>query len=314
MRNKHVLVTGGAGFIGSQLVKRLMPLAKKITVIDDLTTGNRQAVPVADHVTFVEASITDADAVTPHLADVDILFHVACRNLVHSVENMEQDLEVNLLGCYSLLDLAHKHCQHLQRFVYTSTASVYGDADVLPTVEEYHKIAMPYAASKFSAEHYCHVFHQLYQFPMTILRLSNVYGPGQLASNPYCGVVAKFFDAIMANEPLTIYGDGTQTRDFTYIEDALDALLLAASRDNAVGEVFNVGTMKETSIQDLARSVIEEAGYDAETYPIIYAPKRKVDTIQRRVVAIDHIQNTIGWQPLYSLKQGIAQTFHWVKE
>ena len=115
--------------------------------------------------------------------------------------------------------LAQKYCLNLKRFVYTSTASIYSDAEVLPTTEDHYKIRLPYAASKFATEHYCAVYYHLYKLPVCVLRLSNVFGPGQTTENPYCGVVAKFFAAAMAKKPLIIYGDGQQTRDFTYIDD-----------------------------------------------------------------------------------------------
>ncbi len=147
---------------------------------------------------------------------------------------------------------------------------------------------------------------------MSIVRLSNVYGPGQLVTNPYCGVVAKFFDAIDCLEPFIIHGEGEQTRDFTYIDDAVSAILLAATKEEAVGQVFNVGTGRETTVLQLGQMIAEAHGY--EHYPVVHVPKRKVDTIQRRSLSIEFIKRTLNWVPQNTLEAGIQQTLNWLKE
>ncbi|ETI67135.1 NAD-dependent epimerase/dehydratase [Neobacillus vireti LMG 21834] len=306
-----VAVTGGAGFLGSQLVRRLMPLCDHIYIIDDLSTGNRAAIPKSDQITFYEASITNEKILEEVLPHVEYIFHFACKNLVLSVENMNDDFETNLYGGYLLLQKAEECCRGLKRFVYASTTSIYSHADILPTPEFYYNIKLPYAASKFSMEHYCHVYHQMYQMPVSILRFSNVYGPGQLASNPYCGVVAKFFEAAQNQQPMIIYGDGSQTRDFTYVEDAMDAVLLAAVQENAVGTVYNVGTGMETSVLDLAKEVQKASGQ--KDLPLQFAPKRKVDVVQRRSILAEKIQAELNWQKPHSITEGIAKTYAWLK-
>ncbi|MDQ0207868.1 NAD-dependent epimerase/dehydratase family protein [Alkalicoccobacillus murimartini] len=309
-RFNHVLVTGGAGFIGSKLVAALLHQAEKITIIDDLSTGNRDEVPEHPAITFIEDSILNEQLLEDILPEIDIVFHIACRNLVLSVTDMKEDFEVNLRGAYTLLDQIRKYGTKVTRFVYTSTASVYGDADVLPTPLDQIKVRMPYAASKYGAEQYAQVFHYLHQIPTTILRLSNVYGPGQVATNPYCGVVAKFFEARIAGLPMTIFGDGKQTRDFTYIDDAIDAILFAGDQKEAIGEIFNIATGIETSILGLSEEVGKAFG--DKTPEQLFSTKRTIDTIDRRCLAIEKTTQLLKWSPTISIEEGIQRTYDWL--
>jgi UDP-glucose 4-epimerase len=311
MKFGNVLVTGGAGFVGSQLVKRLLPLADHITIIDDLSTGNRQALPHSDKITFYQDSVTNERLLQTVLPEVEWVFHLSCRNLVLSAENLEADFHTNLYGGFLLLNLVKKYCRGLQRMIYTSTASEYGNASVIPTPESFYQITMPYSASKFSVEHYCQVFIHMYQLPVTILRLSNIYGPGQLPTHAYGEVVSKFFEAIEQGRPLTIYGDGKQSRDFTYIQDALDAILLAAWHPHTMGKVYNVGTGKETSILELAAAIATVAG--KQEYPHHYQERRTVDRIVRRALDARSLQQEIGWTAKVALADGLRQTYEWLK-
>lgn len=306
-----VVVTGGAGFLGSQLVRRLLPLCDHIYLIDNLSTGNRAAIPQSDRITLYEESITNERILEEVLPNVEYIFHFACKNLVLSVENMNDDFETNLYGGFLLLQKARECSKGLKRFVYASTTSIYSQASILPTPESHYNIKLPYAASKFSMEHYCHVYYQMYQLPVSILRFSNVYGPGQLSANPYCGVVAKFFEAALNQKPMIIFGDGSQTRDFTYVEDAIDAVLLAAVEEKAVGSVYNVGTGIETSVLDLAKEVQKASGH--KDNPLQFEPKRKVDVVQRRSIQAEKIKEELSWKKRHSLAEGIAKTFAWLK-
>lgn len=309
MRFSQVLITGGAGFIGSQLVKRLAPISKKIYIIDDLSTGNKNNIPSYDNIIFFHDTLLNRKLLCSIIPEVEHVFHLACRNLILSVKDINKDLEINLFGGQLLLDSIQKYGNHLKRFVYTSTSSVYGDADIIPTPESYYKIGLPYAASKFAMEHYCQVYNQLYQIPTTIVRLSNVFGPGQLISNPYCGVVAKFFDDIKNDRPLRIYGDGSQTRDFTYIDDVINALLMVSSHSKTIGQIYNVGTGIETSIISLAKEIGRIA--KKNELSIDFLPKRTIDTVTRRSVDISKIRNDIRWSPKYNLVEGIYKTYLW---
>ncbi|MDQ0227982.1 NAD-dependent epimerase/dehydratase family protein [Metabacillus niabensis] len=309
MKFGKILITGGAGFLGSQLVKEMIPVAEHIYIIDDLSTGNKSSIPNATNISFFHASITDEETLEHVLPEVEYVFHLACKNLVLSYNNIQDDFETNLYGGLLLLQKTEQLSRNLKRFVYTSTASVYGDATILPTPETYHNTKLPYSASKFSTEHYCHVFHYMYKLPVTILRLSNVYGPGQLISNPYCGVVAKFFEAAMHNQSMHVFGDGTQTRDFTYIEDALNAILLVATNDQSIGHVYNVSTEKETSVLDLATEINKVCGN--QELKLSFLPKRSVDVVQRR--CLDHSNlKKLGWECHHSLILGLTKTYQWL--
>lgn len=305
-----ILITGGAGFLGSQLVLKMLPLSDQIYIIDDLSTGNVVTIPENPKITFYHGSITNEVILEEILPNVDYVFHLACKNLVLSYNNIQEDFETNLYGGLLLLQKSSILSPNLKRFVYTSTASVYGEAEDLPTPETYYNIKLPYSASKFGTEHYCHVYHHKYQLPVTILRLSNVYGPGQLISNPYCGVIAKFFESAKNDAPLTIYGDGDQTRDFTYIEDALNAILLAATKDEAIGQVFNVATQKETSVKQLALKIGEVIG--KKNIKLEFQSKREVDVVQRRCLNNEHLKQ-LGWTCENDLNTGLLKTYTWLR-
>lgn len=306
----NVLITGGAGFLGSQLTLALLDKCDHISVVDDLSTGKREVVPQFPNIHFIEGSILDEALMKEILPNIDYIFHFACANLVNSVTNIERDFTTNLLGGYKMLQYAKEYSPKLKKFVYASTASVYGQANILPTEENYHNIKLPYSASKFSVEHYTHVFHYLYDLPVITLRFSNVYGPGQLSSNPYCGVVAKFFQAVYNKEPFTIFGDGKQTRDFTFVDDAIRATLAAALSPYVTGDVFNVGTGVETSINELAEKIMKVTNYNGE---IRYMTKRSVDIVNRRSVNISRIKEKLQWHPETSLIAGLTKTYQWLQ-
>lgn len=306
------LVTGGAGFIGSQLVKIMLNKCSHVYVIDNLSTGKREALPDSPNLTFIEGSITDRHLVRVIMPKVEYIFHFACSNLLKSVDDPEGDLDNNLDGGFILLQGARFHCPNLRRFVYASTTSIYSNAANFPTAENYYQIRLPYAASKFSVEHYCDVYHHLYRVPTVVLRFSNVFGPGQLPSNPYCGVVAKFFAAARQQKPLTIFGDGRQTRDFTFIEDALQAVLLAAARTEAIGQIYNVGTGLETTVIKLAEHITRISGFTEGT--VQFKPKRVVDLVERRSIDASKLIKELQWKIKYSLNRGLLKTYQWLEE
>lgn len=307
----NVLVTGGAGFLGSQLVQRLLPISSHLYVIDDLSVGKKAAIPVSKHLTFYQDSITNEKLLEKVLPKVEWIFHLCCRNIILSAEDLKSDFETNLYGGFLLLRKVKECCPNLKKMIYTSTASIYGNAPMLPTPENHYQITLPYAASKFSMEHYCQVFSSMYKLPITILRLSNVYGPGQVTSNPYCGVVAKFFEAIKTGEPISIYGDGTQTRDFTFLEDAMDAILTTSLDPKTNGNIYNVGTGIETSINMLAELMLKIT--DQPKFLVQYLEKRKVDSIYRRAVDASALQKEGNCRIRYSLKDGLKETHRWLQ-
>ena len=305
LQNQAVLVTGGAGFVGAALVRRLVAAGAKVTVLDDLFTGRRENVP--EGVAFVEGSVCDAGLVERTVAAHPLVIHAAARNIVVSTRNPREDYETNIGGTLNVLLAAR--AAKVRRVVYTSSTSVYGNPRYLPINEDDHlSLLTPYAVSKLAGEHYCIAFYESYGLPTAAVRYSNVFGPGQDPGNPYCGVVAKFIDALFANRAPVVHGDGNQTRDFTYIDDAVEATLLALTSERALGEVFNVGTGVETTVNQLAASLIQLTGVTQQPE---HSDRRDVDNIRRRVVNIEKTRRTLRWVPEVTLEDGLRRTIDW---
>ncbi|MEE8577036.1 MAG: NAD-dependent epimerase/dehydratase family protein, partial [candidate division Zixibacteria bacterium] len=249
---KRILVTGGAGFIGSNLTARLVRSGGDVIVLDDLFTGELANIDPDIQYEFVEGSVADDDLVCKLVARVDMIAHLAARNIIVSTKNPRSDYAVNIGGTLNLLLAARD--SKIERMVYTSSASVYGNPRIIPiTEDERPHTFSPYAVSKLAGENYCHAFYETYDTPVCSVRYSNVYGPNQNPKNPYGGVIAKFMEAISNDEAPRLHGDGEQTRDFTYVDDAVEATLLALSSAKAEGSVFNLGTGTETKVIELVR-------------------------------------------------------------
>ena len=309
LENRRVLVTGGAGFVGSNLVKRLLALKARVTVLDDLFTGRRENIP-AEGLTFVEGSVCDPAIVEKLIVGQEIVFHAAARNIVVSTRNPREDFETNIGGTLNVLLAAR--AAKTPRVVYTSSTSVYGNPRYLPINEDDHlSLLTPYAVSKLAGENYCIAFYESYGLPTTAVRYSNIFGPGQDPANPYCGVVAKFLESLFQGKPPMIHGDGNQTRDFTYVDDAVEATLLAGLSDRSIGEVFNVGTGVETRVNELAAALIKITG--SNVLPG-HTDRRDVDNIRRRVVNIEKTRRLLRWIPEVTLEEGLRRTVEWQRE
>lgn len=309
LRDRHILVTGGAGFVGSNLVKRLMREGARITVLDDLFTGRRDNLP-AEGIEFVEGSVCDPKIVESLVASHQLIFHLAARNIVISTRNPREDFETNIGGTLNVL-LAAKAVGG-RRIVYSSSTSVYGNPRHLPINEDDHlSLLTPYAVSKLAGEHYCMAFYESYDLQTTAVRYSNIFGPGQDPANPYCGVVAKFLESLLAGRAPVIHGDGNQTRDFTYIDDAVEATVLAGISDRALGEVFNVGSGVETRVNELAALLTQLTG--VRVLPV-HSDRRDIDNIRRRVVNIEKTRRALRWVPEVTLEEGLRRTVAWQRE
>jgi len=303
---RNVLVTGGAGFVGSALVRRLLREKARVTVLDDLFTGRRENLPESG-LEFVHGSVCDPAAVEPLIARSETVFHCAARNIVVSTRNPREDYETNIGGTLNVLLAARAHGN--VRVLYTSSTSVYGNPRYLPINEDDRlSLLTPYSVSKLAGENYSMAFFESYGLPTTAVRYSNIFGPGQDPSNPYCGVVAKFVESLFAGKPPAIHGDGNQSRDFTFIDDAVEATLLAATSDRAVGEVFNVGTGVETRVNELAEILIRLTGVSVRP---THTDRRDVDNIRRRVVNIEKTRRTLRWVPEVTLEEGLRRTVEW---
>ena len=306
LKDARVLVTGGAGFVGANLVRGLLAEDARVTVLDDLFTGRRENLPETGF-DFVEGSVCDPPLVEHLVAGNEIIIHAAARNIVVSTRNPRDDFETNIGGTLNVLMAAR--ATGARRVIYTSSTSVYGNPRYLPVNEDDHlSLLTPYAVSKLAGEHYCMAFFESYGLATTAVRYSNIYGPGQDPGNPYCGVVAKFCESLFAGQGPAIHGDGNQTRDFTYIDDAVAATLLAATAERAIGEVFNVGTGVETSVNALATMLIGLTNSEA---PATHTNRRDVDNIRRRVVNIEKTRRALRWVPEITLEEGLRRTIEW---
>jgi UDP-glucose 4-epimerase len=308
----RILITGGAGFVGSNLARRCLRGGARVTVLDDLSTGSLGNLPPpSDRLQFVRGSVTDFELVRDVVREQTIVIHAAARNIIVSTRSPREDYEVNIGGTLNVL-LAVRGSQ-VQRTVYTSSASVYGNPRYLPINEDDQtNLLSPYSVSKFSGESYCKVFYESYGLSTSVVRYSNVYGTAQRPDNPYCGVIAKFFANAMARQPVCIHGDGEQTRDFTYVDDVVDATLLAAFSAKAEGQIYNVGTGRETRINQLAGIILDITGASAAGIEPTYVDRRDIDNIRRRVLNIEKIRRELRWVPATTVEQGLRKTYAWL--
>ncbi|MCL4408011.1 MAG: NAD-dependent epimerase/dehydratase family protein [Thermotogae bacterium] len=309
--DKTVLVTGGAGFIGTNLVNELCNYSpKKIIIIDNLFTGLKSNIPIFDFVDFVEGSVENFDLVFDLMKKCDIVFHLAVRNIIVSTKDPEKDFATNAIGTFNILESARR-LKNIKKIVYTSSSSVYGNTSHLPITENDSLYALnPYAASKLTGEAYCNAYFETYMVPVSVVRYTNVCGPYSNPSNPYSGVISKFIYSALNNQPITIHGDGEQTRDFTYVDDTIEATISVAISDKSIGEIYNVGTGVETSINNLAKIILEIL--NTSKSEINHIDKRDIDNIRRRVLDIEKIRKSLRWTPKVTLRDGLVETINWI--
>lgn len=312
IKGKNVLVTGGLGFVGHNLVKTLVEDYQcQVTVVDNCINSSPASLGATlDKVNFKQISVLD-EAFYPLLNDTEYIFHLACIQIAHSGSDPALDLRVNAESTLNILQYIRiNRPPKLVRFVYTSSASVYGSSKNLPCREDgVTRVLSQYAATKLLGEQYTLMYQKLYAIPATSVRYSNVYGTGQSPRNPYCGVIGKFVDYALAGKDLTIFGDGQQTRDYTYITDAVDATILAAVHPAALGGVFNIGTGVETTVLQLARLIKDYSG----NIEIKHIPERDIDNIRRRYMDIELIHTELGWAPTITIEDGLTKTIEWYK-
>jgi len=309
LAGKRVLVTGGAGFIGSNVVETLCRAGAHVIVLDNLVTGSLSNIDPSIEYECVDGSVAERDLVAQLVIESDYVLHLAALNIIASTKNPRDDYETNIGGTLNVLTAARK--SRAKRIVYSSSASVYGNSKHLPISEdEATRTFSPYAVSKLAGENYCHAFYETYGVPVASLRYSNVYGEKQQESNPYCGVVAKFVGAIDRGEEVPIHGDGQQTRDFTYVGDVVEATLMTLLSPKSEGLVMNVGSGIESSVLKLAEEIGAAMGR-----PIAFrhVNRRDIDNIRRRVMNIELIRTRVRWQPRTSLREGIRRTVSWYR-
>lgn len=297
-----VLVTGGAGFIGSHVVDRLVKDGYKVKVLDNLSSGkldNIQGHLSSKRVDFVEGDIRDVSFVRKSLEGIDTVIHMAALVSVPlSIENPTLTFDINLLGTLNMLRTSIE--KHVNRFVFISSCAVCGDPASLPVSEktEAHPIS-PYAESKLIGERYCLGFSERQMLRSVVLRFFNVYGPRQ-GMNEYSGVITRFIERCKNKLPMTIYGDGLQTRDFVNVEDVARAVSISI-KSKIDGEVFNIGSGHATSINELAKTILELADIDLE----ICHEKSRSGDIRASYADISKAQKLLGYKPQVSLRDGL---------
>lgn len=301
------LVTGGAGFIGSHLAEELVSQGYQVIVLDNLSTGKIDNIKaLMDSIEFVKGSITDLPLLRELFDGVDYVFHhAAIPSVPRSVENPVASHEVNASGTLNVLLSASQN--HVRKVVYASSSSVYGDTPTLPKSEDMPPDPRsPYAVSKLTGEYYCQVFEEVYQLPSVCLRYFNVYGSRQDPDSQYAAVIPRFIKSALSGNPPVIFGDGEQTRDFTFVKDVVEANILAVRSD--VSGLFNVSRGASITVNRLAEVIRELTG---EKYEPIYQEPRPGD-IKHSLADVSKAK-AFGYESKYSLEDGLAETIRWFK-
>lgn len=312
IKGKFILVTGGAGFIGSHITDRLLLEGARVRILDDLSNGDMTNIPDSDQVELQKGDIRNESHVKKALEGIDLVFHEAAQiNPARAVKDPVYDFEVNARGTLNLLLASVR--KGVRKFIMAST-NTYGDANTrvmsekFSTLSEPRSLLSPYAAAKVSAEAYLKTINDEFGMPTVRLRYFNVYGPRQTTRSE-SGVIAIFVEQILSKKPITIFGDGTHTRDFVNVSDVVEANMLAALKERANGEVFNVGTGIETSVVKLAKLLIRIIGTKV---PIKYAPSRAAD-FGRAKADLEKTNQVLGFHPKTDLKDGLVDYVHWFR-
>jgi UDP-glucose 4-epimerase len=308
LENRSVMVTGGAGFIGSHLVDALLQRNCRVTVLDNLSSGNRANLThVADRITFIEGDIRNRELLADLLPGIELVFHQAAMVAVpQTLEQPIESAEVNAMGTLFLLEAARQ--ANVRRVVLASSCAVYGDDPRLPKVETMNpKPQSPYAAQKLMGEHYARLYHQLYGLETVCLRYFNVFGPRQDPSSAYSGVISIFMTRAAAGDSPTIYGNGEQFRDFIFVGDVARANLQAATAPAAGGGHYNIGTGHHISVNRLWETICRMTPHSLHPH---YAPVRAGD-IMASAADISLARETLNFEPSVSFEEGLKITCDW---
>lgn len=309
---KKALVTGGAGFIGSHLVEALVDRKCKVTVIDNLSSGNLLNIaPLKERITFYQGDIRQKTLLEKAAEGCDVIFHLAAMvSVPQTVDVPVESAEINDIGTLNVFEAARS--RKARRIVFSSSCAVYGDDPELPKTEDMNpKPTSPYAVQKLAAEHYARLYEELYGVESVCLRYFNVFGPRQDPSSPYSGVISIFMTRAASNEAPLIYGDGNQSRDFIYVKDVVHANLLAAAMNKPRGSIFNIGTGDRVSINRLWE-LIAAIGRQPKLRPK-YESARAGD-IRHSYAGMDLAKSLLKFTPDISLKQGLQMTYDWYKQ
>jgi Nucleoside-diphosphate-sugar epimerases len=307
-----VLVTGGAGFIGSNLAEELIRQGAKVKIIDNFVTGFRENLDeIQGDFEFIEGDINDDEALRKALEGVEIVFHqAALPSVPRSVENPRETHEACVNGTFNLLLKAKEI--GVRRLIYAASSSAYGNQKTLPKTESMRPEPLsPYAAAKLVGEYYCQVFSHVYGLETISLRYFNVFGPRQNPSSMYSGVISRFIDALMSGKTPVIYGDGEQTRDFTFVANVVNANIRAAQTDKGIGTVMNAANGDRISLNHLLEVLKEITGKTDVSAE--YLPERKGD-VKHSQAANELARENIGYEKLVGLEEGLRLTIEWWKK
>ena len=305
------LVTGGAGFIGSNTVDELVRRGHSVVVLDDLSSGKEDNLTeLRNKITFIKGSITDIEVVRKAMHEAEYVLHLAARTSVpRSVKDPIETNKINIDGTLNVL-VAAKELK-VKRVVFAASSSAYGETPTLPKVETMQPQPIsPYGVTKFVGELYGQTFGRCYGLENVSLRYFNIFGPRQDPSSPYSGVLAKFCTAFLEETQPVVFGDGEQTRDFTYVENAVLANLLACEAPNVSGKVFNVGVGGRVSLNEVLRELAKITGKSLEAK---YEPPRDGD-IRDSQADISQARELLGYEPQVTFEDGLARTFEWYRE
>jgi len=313
MVQEKYLVTGGAGFIGSNIVKKFLEEGNFVRVLDNFATGRKENIEEFlrnSNFELLEGDITDLETCKKAVSGIDFVLHqAAVPSVSRSVENPIVSNNANVLGTLNMLVSARD--EKVKKFVYASSSSIYGDNPDLLKREDFSVMPIsPYALTKYAGERYSQIFYKIYGLPTICLRYFNVFGPKQNPDSPYSAVIPKFIKALLNDETIVIFGDGNQSRDFTFVDNVVLANLLAVKSEQGLGEVFNIACNRKTSLNELLELLKEISGKNIKYE---YRKARAGDVLHSKA-DISKAKALLGYEPLIDIKKGLKRTFHWYEK
>jgi UDP-N-acetylglucosamine/UDP-N-acetyl-alpha-D-glucosaminouronate 4-epimerase len=306
-----VLITGGAGFIGSNLAAALLERGDSVTVFDDFSSGRRENLAgLEGDLAIVEGDIRDQAAIAAAIEGHDYVLHqAAVPSVPRSMDDPITSHDVNSRGTLNVLLGARDG--GVKRVVFAASSSAYGDSETLPKIETMpHQPKSPYAADKVHGEHLCRVFHTGYGLETVALRYFNIFGPRQSPESDYAAAIPRFVTALLDGRKPTVYGDGEQSRDFTFVANAIEANLRAMTAEKAPGQVFNVGIGERITVNALIATIAKVLGRD---HAIDYLPERRGD-VKHSLASIDKARELLGYVPVVNLEEGLRRTIDWYRK
>jgi UDP-glucose 4-epimerase len=308
--NQTILITGGAGFIGSHIADKMLENNYHVRIYDNLSTGKIENLAhIKAHIEFIEADIRDVKTLEQSMKGCELVFHKAAEvSVPRTIKAPIETTMINDVGTLNVFEASRK--ANVKRVVFASSCAIYGDSPDLPKHEQMTPLPKsPYAAQKMMGEYYARIYNDIYQLETVCLRYFNVFGPRQDPSSPYSGVISIFLTKAIAKQPPVIYGDGTQSRDFIYVKDVVNANVLATTQPEVNGKAFNIGTGKMRSINDLWQTICHESKINIAAR---YEKGRDGD-ILASMGDIHRASQELKFAPEYSFDQGLKETLTWYR-